>query len=228
MKKYVKNLLLPNRPVRCRTILGPLRGGCPLLVPRTSLRYILGLYEHELNPWLKRSIPEVNTLWDIGANHGYFCFGVMAAWHRQGRRGNVHAFEPQNEVISLLNTASKWHSWPGINLNIEQCLVGRTPSEGCTSINDYIARKCINIKNSRSLIKIDVEGAELEVLEGADMLVNDDNRFLVEIHSSALLQKVTEFFSSRGHRVDVVSQRALPLIGRECRDVDNWWVVSRI
>lgn len=196
--------------------------------PRTSLRYILGLYEHELNGWLEKAIPRVNALFDVGANHGFFCFGVMAAWKRLGLSGKVWAFEPQGHEIQLLKTAAEWHRFRGSSLVVEHCFVGAQSDTKTQALDEYLQGAGVSPENFSALVKIDVEGAEMDVLLGAQSLVRPGNLFLIEVHSAELLDQVLVFFRQREHAVEVIEQQPLPILGRELRDVDNWWVVSQL
>lgn len=190
------------------------------------MRYIFGLYEHELNGWLSRTIPAVNALFDVGANHGYFSLGVLAAWQRRNIDGQVWAFEPQTEEVQRIRTALAWHGDVDGRMQIEQRFVSDEDGPSTVSLNRYISDRKIPVETLNALIKVDVEGAEIKVLEGASQLLRSGNRFLVEVHSPALLEGTLEFFSSHSHPVVVIRQKPLPIIGRECRDVDNCWVVS--
>ena len=68
---------------------GPFRGACIVINPRDSLRKILGVYEHELNPWLEQALRRVTRVLDVGANDGYFTFGCAAAFQRLGKTGEM-------------------------------------------------------------------------------------------------------------------------------------------
>jgi FkbM family methyltransferase len=58
-----------------------------------------------------------------------------------------------------------------------------------------------SVKNV-SVIKLDVEGAELMALEGAASLIDRDKpQFFVEAHSRDLAAQVTEFLEKRGYKV---------------------------
>jgi Methyltransferase FkbM domain len=196
--------------------------------PQNSIRYVLGLYEHELNSWLVKAIPRVDKLFDIGANHGYFCLGVMAAWHRLNVKGVVWAFEPQSEEVDRILKGRIQRHCANCDLIVEKCFVGEKPDKQTTAIDDYIRRNEIVQVGSRSMIKIDVEGAEMDVLRGARSLVVDGNLFLIEVHSAAILKEVQKFFLDNNHAIEVIEQSPLPIIGRENRDLENWWVVSKL
>jgi len=79
-----------------------------------------------------------------------------------------------------------------------------------------------------ALIKIDVEGAELDVLQGAGKWLRPENHFLVEVHSEALFQQVCCFLAKAGILVSHVKQAPLPFIGREYRENANSWVVTEV
>ena len=100
-------LLLPKRPMPTRIWRGPFRGACIVMNPRDSLRKILGVYEHELNPWLEQALRRVTRVLDVGANDGYFTFGCAAAFQRLGKAGEIVAFEPQDQHILKLRESLK-------------------------------------------------------------------------------------------------------------------------
>ncbi len=138
------------------------------------------------------------------------------------------AFEPQAQEVENLRTAAGWLDLPGTELVIERGFVGNASSEGSIVLDQYIEQNGITPEVMRAMVKIDVEGAELKVLEGATKLVHEQNLFLVEVHSAELLLSVQEFFSRHRHPVKVVHQRPLPFLGLERRSHENYWVVTAI
>ena len=144
MLRQPKSLVLPNRPVRCRIVNGPFRGANVMINPLTSLRYIFGLYEHELNPWITEAISQVDTLFDVGANHGYFSFGVLAA-PRQ-----AWAFEPQTPECGLMNNVAKWNESDGIHVRIENCFVSDQEGNLAVTLDGFSQKKRAGSDISRS------------------------------------------------------------------------------
>jgi hypothetical protein len=77
-----------------------------------------------------------------------------------------------------------------------------------------------------TLIKIDVEGAEVDVVMGAQTWMDPSNLFVIEIHQEAYLAQLKALFAAHDHELRQVEQQALPLLGLEVRDTANWWLVS--
>jgi len=86
----------------------------------------------------------------------------------------------------------------------------------------------LHLPQAPCLIKIDVEGAELEVLMGAGSWLNSSNYFLIEVHQLQFLEEITRLFAANTLTLDRVDQRPLPVIGGEHRQAENWWLVSRL
>jgi hypothetical protein len=78
------------------------------------------------------------------------------------------------------------------------------------------------------LVKIDVEGAEVEVVEGVRSWLKPSNMFVIEVHQERFLDPLPDLFAERGLRLVQVDQRPLALLGREAREEKNWWLVSDI
>jgi len=192
--------------------------------PRHSLRKIFGLYEHELNSWLTDVLPRVTRVLDVGANDGYFTFGCAAAFRRLGKAGEVIAFEPQQQHIDSLREGIRRQPDGTIRLRLLQTVVGSAVAPGSTTLD---AIRCgMSDPDNRTLVKIDVEGAELEVLKGASSWMNQGNYFVIEVHQEPFLTSIVQLFAARSLRLIRVDQHPLPFLGREKRSEQNWWLVS--
>ncbi|HTE90163.1 MAG TPA: FkbM family methyltransferase, partial [Terriglobales bacterium] len=82
--------------------------------------------------------------------------------------------------------------------------------------------------NVSTLVKIDVEGAEVDVIEGGRSWLQPSNLFVIEVHQERFLDLLRDLFAERGLRLVQVDQRPLSLLGREMREEKNWWLVSDI
>lgn len=171
---------------------------------------------------LRSFVPPGTTVIDVGANIGFFAL-QFAEW--AGREGRVLAIEPEDRNIRLLRHRAAQHGCldrveiieaaadekdgplllavneihPGDHRVSEQ---GGIPISG-RSIDEIIDERSLP---PVSLIKIDVQGAEMRVLRGARRtLVRDRPYLFVEIDDAALTKsgsstrEVSEFFSSLGY-----------------------------
>src|SRR3979411_557142 len=127
--------ILPDRSQSTRILCGPFRGAVIVLNPRNSLRKIFGLYEHELNPWLKKVLPRVTRVLDVGANDGYFTFGCAAAFRRLGKTGEIIAFEPQARHVAILRESVAAQMETPARVEIVQAFVGKALKPGMTTLD---------------------------------------------------------------------------------------------
>jgi hypothetical protein len=194
--------------------------------PRQSLRKILGLYEHELNPYLERVLPSVTRVIDVGANDGYFTFGCAAAFRRLGKAGEIISFEPQERHVRTLGQSIAQKSAGNTRISIVQALVGTQVGPGTTTLDAVRWNLGDPICRNNTLVKIDVEGAELDVLKGASSWLDPSNHFLIEVHEESLLESIVRLFGSRSLQLARIDQRPIRLLGREMRSTQNWWLVS--
>ncbi|HWN97244.1 MAG TPA: FkbM family methyltransferase [Methylomirabilota bacterium] len=201
---------------------GPFRGARIVMNPRHSLRKVFGLYEHELNGWLEVAFGRIDRVIDVGANDGYFTFGCVAALRRHGRRGKIVAFEPEKRPVQELRESLRAQKENAAQVEIVQAFVGREVKPDMTTL-DALGSEW---PRTNTLIKVDVEGAELEVIAGAQSWLHASNAFVIEVHHRSFLKPLQNTFSQHGLRLNQVNQRALPLLGRENRDEENWWLVS--
>lgn len=214
---------LPDRDIAMRVWRGPFRGARVVMNPRVSLRKVFGLYEHELNGWLEQALGCVTRVLDVGANDGYFTFGCAAALMRRGAAAEIIAFEPQAHHVAALRSAVAQQQAPAIDIEIVEALVGREERAGMTTL-DAVRRG----NRTNTLIKIDVEGAELDVIAGAEQWLHPSNLFVIEVHRRPFLAELSQRFAAKGLQLVQVDQQPLPLLGRDVREADNWWMVSKL
>ena len=178
--------LLPNQPKPIRIRRGPFRGALVVMNPRNSMRKVFGIYEHELNSWLEQVLPCVIRVIDVGVNDGYFTFGCAAAFRRLGKTAEIIAFEPQREHLDTLQESLDKQPSGTAKIRLLQTLVGGKVSPGVTTLDairwDIGEPTC----RTHTLVKIDVEGAELEVLHGAMSWLRGTNYFIIEVHEEVI------------------------------------------
>ena len=216
-----------NQTVLLYILAGPFQGAAVYLNPRHSKRHIFGLYEDVLNPWLKSVLKDVNVVYDVGASNGYFTYGCAQAIKSQNKTAKIVSFEPGlAHGLPHLITPATLSQYSGIEFEFIPLLVGASCNETMTSLNKiYLERP--QLQNQNTLIKVDVEGAELEVLEGASSLLEFPNHWVVEVHGNHLLEPVLSYFNKFNRKTEILYQKSHWLLGKEKRTIETSWVVTK-
>lgn len=184
-----------------------------LWLSKGSWSSLISRYELHMENAIEKNLNKGDTFFDVGSNIGWFS---LLASQITGSNGKVFAFEPAPEVFALLtaNTlglkniklfqsgigsangtltfASQGTSSSGSFVNdvakINQSYLPNTPIIGI----EIPVRSLDNILNETKtvpdLVKIDVEGYELEVLKGAKNLLHLHRpKIIMEIHPQQLV-----------------------------------------
>lgn len=152
--------------------------------------YRNGVYELPISELIWRSIcrTEENVFVDVGANVGYFS---ALARKRMANEGQVIAFEPEPKLYKILTRNLSFESdllfdyamTSSSGKAILNIPVGSEVNDGIATLEDCeekidsitVTAKTLDslIKNRISLLKVDVEGHELNVLRGAKNLLEN-------------------------------------------------------
>ena len=160
--------------------------------------------EGNVSKFFKRYIPECNIFIDIGASVGYYTL-LATKYIKSG--GKIHSFEPDDVLYTHLKKQVEnrhnvfIHPYPVSNKEGEVSFyISSIASSGSLVHNRFnneiddtfeeIRVKGITIDSffksedlSKSLIKIDVEGGELQVIKGMlQKLKTDRPLVIIEIH----------------------------------------------
>lgn len=203
---------------------------CPSLneVVGRSL-WLMGIYDLIVTEVLWRLIESGETAIDVGANLGYMTT-IMAK--KVGKTGKIWCFEPNPEAYKELSeNVANWHETLGWNqINTQQIALSNQSGVGVLSVptnnreeaalvyfqdlqgqenlaESYtvtLARLDEILKNSGqiSLMKIDVEGHELEVLQGAAELISKQQiRNIIYEDHSGYPTPVSKFLEQHGYTI---------------------------
>jgi hypothetical protein len=195
------------------------------LEPRNSLRKIFGIYELQLNGWLRDKLSLVDTVIDVGANDGYFTFGSAAPLRRSGVKAKIIGFEPDAEMFKQLESNISIQPKDNVEFALYNCFVGNEPEGKSISLDAFASRNADILNGRKVLIKIDVEGAEIEVINGAKLWMKPGNHFLIEVHHHSFLALLCEEFACHGMKLVQIDQQKVPILGPETRGA-NWWLVT--
>jgi FkbM family methyltransferase len=183
-----------------------------------------GTYEFELATRLAAAVRPGTIGYDIGSWHGFFA-GVMAA---NGAR-EVHVFEPLPVNADRIRQLIERN--PTKVIMLHPVAVGESDIEMDLMIMPETSMAKLEVSGFQpsatpqrkirvhvrsldsmlfggevpppSLLKIDVEGAELAVLQGARATLRAHRpEIFAEIHSATLLEQCTLFLTGEGYRTE--------------------------
>ncbi len=205
---------------------GPLKG---CLLPKQpamdQLSMLFGRYEPAVISEIDRLPETTKVIYDVGAHIGYI---TLALAHHTNSRGKVFAFEPvpgNVELLKKMTVLNKLEEQVAVfplalgNNKGEQRFVMWGSSmmhllEAAVDVQDSSHSRSIMVESSTldsfvfeqnmpppQLIKIDVEGAEALVLEGASSLLSTFSpSIIIEIHGPGNAQKVWEMLANFNYK----------------------------
>lgn len=216
-----------KKPGLIKVLAGPFKDASLILNPACSKRKIFGIYEYVLNPWLNQVLPQIQVVWDVGANDGYFTYGCAHVSKQYHQEVDVVAFEPSLNIQPNLLLPAQWKQYSDVTFEFIPLFVGAISNESTITLNEAYEKR-YNLHHKPSLIKVDVEGAEIEVLNGATKLLERPNHWVVEVHGDHLLEPVLNIFAQVGREVDIHYLKPHWLFGAEQRTIKTSWVTTRI
>lgn len=212
LKKWV---LGQGRQIR-RIPLGLFRGLNLSVDSGSETSLWLGLYEAEVTPWLRKAVRKARSVVDVGAGHGELTVWAL----RQPGVEKVLAYEPDRA------------RWPVVAENLEANGFSRDPR--LQMVKDFLtpsrARHDLQSLPEPVLLKLDVEGAEKEILETLEELLREKFfLILVEVHSAAIRHDTEARVRACGYRVTSIPRgwwrRMVP--ERRILEFNQWFVAEK-
>jgi FkbM family methyltransferase len=185
-----------------------LRFPAQALIPRHSQARLLlyGALELPVQEALRRTLPAGGVLYDVGANLGFFTLlGARIA----GEAGRVIAFEPVAANAALVADAARRNGM-GARVEVREAAISAQPGRAPFLVVDdsgwshlaargqhprTVAEVEVDVVTLDGLvdagapppdvIKLDVEGSEIDVLRGGERLLRDHRPVLIcELHAT--------------------------------------------
>ena len=228
MRKYMVQLNMPTR----EAILS-CRHGFKLLFtePRQSAIaksiFLTGVWEPEVTEFASSLVRPGMVVVDVGAHVGYY---TMLFAKLVGEDGHVFAFEPIPAVSRCLERNTRMNGFTNVTVFSTALMDvdgsspigrrGKLIQVDAASLKDPIVETRVFDQwrepwgiDTVDLVKIDVEGAEMNVLLGMDNCIRDSKPgLLIEVHPQGVggfgysVSDLHEFLSARGYQVQVIDK----------------------
>lgn len=210
--------------------------------------FLTGEFEPDTTILVKKLLRQGDVVVDVGANIGYFSLLFSQC---VGSKGHVYSYEPVPQLAAALQSNAELNKFKQITLsNLAlsdhggQAIfyVGPKDNSGLSSLRPPRSSSAIlNVNLARfdeifshaenvSLIKIDVEGAELAVLRGMEkyllkklpnILVEVTSQFLNEMGDSE--QSLLAYLQSFGYSCYVISEARVELLQSRKQPLPDQW-----
>jgi hypothetical protein len=180
-------------------------------------QHYLGLWERETYAAIRSIAGKVDWAIDVGAGRGELCLYLMLNGCR-----DIYAFEPNPREAAQMRA--------NIALN------GLLRNESPHLIEKFagVARDAVRLDDlpvnraGRGFLKIDVDGAELDVLDGARSLLREARpAILLEVHSPDLEKQSIALLEGCAYRVKIIDNAWWRMFVPEQRPLEhNRWLFA--
>lgn len=195
---------VPSRPTQVTVRSGPAQGIELLIIPKSEKYYWTGTHEPHVQASLTKILTPGMTFWDVGSHIGFFS---LLGSQLVGISGHVHAFEPSNETRNRLNASIELNAAENITVHalamsnaeghaqlhtgkssLTASLIGEKSHDDADNVVTATLDSVSTTIAQPDLIKVDAEGAELDVLKGGRKLLADHHpQLIVEFSNDELV-----------------------------------------
>jgi len=178
-------------------------------------------HEREVYPWV--NLEKGDVAFDAGAHHGWY---TLYFAKKTGEKGCVVAVEPNPDNIRFLKRNIRLNNLN--NVKLIRAALSDQDGETTLFVGEHSGRHTIMADSRRGkmtvrtcrldtllskftevkLLKMDIEAAELKVLEASRQL-RKVKRYVVEVHREHYFKPLTELFQRNGFRVKIIAENRL-------------------
>lgn len=219
---FGKLLRKPLRLIPRGTVLRIVRGpnkGCKWVTGSGNHAYWMGFYEYDKSQLMERAIPQGATVWDVGANVGYYSLMFSRL---VGGSGKVYAFEPSPRNFGYLSR----HIVMNHRYNVTIYPYALSDYNGTAAFEEHEINTTSQLSNAGNVtvpvrtlddlittgevtsphyMKIDVEGAELGVLRGSIQLLTIHRPLIfLATHGLHMFDQCCELLRTIGYVIEEI------------------------
>ena len=231
IQRLIVNLLMSGKTFEYKISAGPAKG---LVFPVTlpfDKQYWTGTWEKEVSETIFQNVVGDKPCLDIGSHRGFMA-GIMAL----AGASKVYCFEPNPVNVKLLEKLKLLN--PKLNMIIkpfaiadrsgvsefsvlpetsmgklsistfqQEALTKETKTVDIRSLDELLGKGEID---PPSLVKIDVEGAELLVLIGAKKIIEKYSPvFIIELHTYQLAHQCIDLLNEYNYKINLIQRDAI-------------------
>ena len=221
IKSTIKHGLLGKPGLRPREISRGLLKGLKFNVDTSnkSMR-LLGLDESEIASVARKLAAEAKSAADVGANDGWYAIFFAS----RPNITRVLAFDPGEAVVDAMRQNFELNdpAFLAKTTLVNGFVANKTGEDGWVRLDDYLSQLPEPI-----VLKIDVDGGEIDVLEGGRQMLSRDCRLIVETHSADLEKGCIERLEAMGYSCQIIGNAWYRALIPEHREIEhNRWFVA--
>lgn len=176
---------------------------------QSQSQLLLGLWERETFPWIRQAATRCAWAIDIGAGSGE----LVAFLLRDSPATRVFAFEPGAHALAMTRRNLVLNGLDTERVILSNQFVASGGGSECVALDALAVDR-----TRRGFVKIDVDGAELDVLKSGEQLLREASiDALIETHSLELERDCLRHLSDRGFTCTVVPNAAWRVLIPELR-----------
>jgi hypothetical protein len=206
------------RPGAVRRIPLGIAAGLRLEVdPRAPVQVYLGTAEVEIASHVKRLARPGLRAFDVGGHNAYY---AMVLARLTGQPVVSFEFDPAGVERMRRNLALNPPLADRVEIRQVYLSYEANAALGAATLDEVVTRDGLAPPD---LLKIDVEGSESHVLQGATGVLRRRPHLVIETHGPTIERECVELLIAHGYKPRVVTQRRRL---REHRAPDNRWLIA--